>query len=123
MFGEAELQEKCLQLIDEYASDTIKSQGFTQMTRHTLEIIMKRDTLDLDELDVYKGCIRWANSECGRQHIEVCNGYSWQHLLKHLATNICSPFQSIADTRPKLTSSLWWILCQVEILISLCPKE
>ena len=71
MMDENSLEEKCLKLIDDTASDALKSEAFTLINISTIERILKRDTLNIEEIDVYKGCICWAQAECNRQHIEV----------------------------------------------------
>ena len=69
--GERELEEKCLSLIDESATETIKSEAFSRISSKTIEKIVKRDTLDVDELQVFKACVKWAEVECHRQKMEV----------------------------------------------------
>ena len=34
-------------------------------------MVMRRDTLEVEELDVYNACIHWAEAECQRLHLEV----------------------------------------------------
>ena len=69
--GESNLEEKCLELLDELAHDALKSEVFTKITSSTVERILQRDTLNIEEMDVYKACVRWAEAECNRQLIEV----------------------------------------------------
>ena len=71
MIGENNLEEKCLHLLDETAEDALKSEAFTKITLSTVEKILKRDTLNIEEIDVYKACLNWAEAECKRQKIEV----------------------------------------------------
>ena len=58
-------------MIDEYAQEAFESEPFTQLTRNSLQMIMRRDTLDASELDIYNACVHWAEAECRRQHLEV----------------------------------------------------
>ena len=58
-------------MIDEYAQETFESQSFTQLTRKSLQMVVRRDTLEADELGVYRACVQWAEAECRRQHLEV----------------------------------------------------
>ena len=69
--GADSLEEKCLKLIDCAAKEALKSQAFTQIKLSTVERILKRETLNVLEIDVYKACILWAEAECSRQQIEV----------------------------------------------------
>ena len=65
-FGETELQEKCLGMIDKYVLEAFESTSFTELTRNSLQMVMRRDTLEVEELDVFDKCIRWAEAECQR---------------------------------------------------------
>ena len=69
--SEDNLEEKCLKLLDCAAKEALKSQAFTQIKLSTVERILKRETLNVREMDVYKACIMWAEAECSRQQIEV----------------------------------------------------
>ena len=70
---EKEIEDKCLSLIDKSATkvDLISSEAFVHIGQKTLAKLVKRDTLDADELQIYKSCIQWAEAECKRQQIEV----------------------------------------------------
>ena len=69
--GERELEEKCFALIDETATDTLKSEAFSQVSSKTIKKIVKRDTLVVEELQVFQACLKWAEAECLRQQIKV----------------------------------------------------
>ena len=69
--GESDLEDKCLELLDELAVDALKSEAFTKITCSTVDKIVKRDTLNVDEIEVYKACVNWAEAECNRQLIEA----------------------------------------------------
>ena len=54
--GENNLEEKCLELLDELAEGALKSEAFTKITLSTVERILKRDTLNIEEVEAYKAC-------------------------------------------------------------------
>ena len=66
-----ELEEKCLQMIDETTEETLKSDSFPQISKQTMQKIIGRDTLNAEEINIYRACIRWAEAECLRQQIQV----------------------------------------------------
>lgn len=70
---ENDLEDKCLNLLDKSAEDALNSEAFTKLSLSTVEKILTRDTLSIDEMDVYKACLRWAEEECMRQDVEVIN--------------------------------------------------
>lgn len=51
--------------------EAFQSSSFTQIGRKSLEKIIERDTLELDEIEVYEACLRWAEAECRKQMIKV----------------------------------------------------
>lgn len=65
------MEKKCLQLIDEWTTEVVQSDALTQINASTVEKILKRETLTVKEIDLYKACIRWAEAECARQQIQV----------------------------------------------------
>ena len=66
-----ELEEKCLQMIDEMTEETLKSDSFPQISKQTIQKIIGRDTLNAEEISIYRASIRWAEAECLRQNIQV----------------------------------------------------
>ena len=60
-------------MIDKYVLEAFESTSFTELTRNSLQMVMRRDTLEVEELDVFNTCIRWAEAECQRLQLEVNN--------------------------------------------------
>ena len=69
--GEKDIEQKCLRLIDENGAEALKSDGFENVTLETVKKIISRDTLEINELDVWQACLRWAEKECQRQDKQV----------------------------------------------------
>ncbi len=68
---EEQLQETCLELIDRTASLTFESGAFLKIRKETLEKIVQRSTLEIDEKDVYEACLLWAEDICSDRGIQV----------------------------------------------------
>ncbi len=68
---EKKLEETCLSLVDENTSDVVQSEAFGHLARETLVKIVRRDTLNVDELCLYKACVTWAEHNCLKQNIQV----------------------------------------------------
>ena len=68
---EDDLERNCLHVIDDSATEAFKSEAFNGIAQATLEKIVRRDTLNIEEIDVYKACVNWAEAECNRQNLEV----------------------------------------------------
>ena len=75
LFSEHDLEKRCLDLLDDSALETLESEGFTEINKVTVQKIIDRDSLCIEEMDVYNACVRWAEAECKRQDIDVSNFY------------------------------------------------
>ena len=67
LFEEPELMQRCLDVIDSQALQTLQSDSFTGIDYQTLEQILGRDNLRVDETIVFTAAVRWAEAECTRQ--------------------------------------------------------
>ena len=82
IFDEPELQQSCLDVIDHRAEDALKSNSFTEIDHQTLEQILRRDTLRVEETLVFAAATRWAEAECTRQWRDV-NPEQCREVLGH----------------------------------------
>ncbi len=64
--GDTDIEQRCLELIDENGTDSLKSDGFKNLKVETLKRIISRDTLNIKESDVWLACAEWAVKECTR---------------------------------------------------------
>ena len=67
LFEEPELRQRCWELIDPQSELALRSDGFCEIDLHTLEIILRRETLNIREAQVFQAVLRWATAECRRQ--------------------------------------------------------
>ncbi|CAB3993538.1 BTB POZ domain-containing 6 [Paramuricea clavata] len=70
-FDEKKLEEKCLELIDLKTSEAVASDAFTGVNEATLAHILKRDSLNVKEVDLFKAVLKWSEAECSRKAIEA----------------------------------------------------
>ena len=68
-FEEENLVERCWELIDEQTEAAVKSDGFVTIERSLLEVLVERDTLDITEVELFKGVVEWATKETEKQGI------------------------------------------------------
>ena len=61
------LVDQCWDLIDRETEEALKSEGFATIERSLLEAVVKRDTLTIREVDLFKAVDLWATKECERQ--------------------------------------------------------
>ncbi|XP_054879015.1 LOW QUALITY PROTEIN: BTB/POZ domain-containing protein 6-B-like [Poeciliopsis prolifica] len=71
LFEEAELTERCWEVIDAQAELALRSEGFCEIDRPTLEIVLQRETLNIREAAVFQAALSWAAAECQRQGLAV----------------------------------------------------
>jgi len=67
LFEEAELMQRCWDVIDAQAEIALRSEGFTDIDFPTLLTIMQRETLNCSELTVFSAACRWSSAECERR--------------------------------------------------------
>ena len=70
-FDEKKLEKKCWDLIDLKTSEAIVSDGFTDINQATLAELVKRETLNVEEVDLFNAVLKWSESECLRKEIEA----------------------------------------------------
>ncbi|PFX11344.1 BTB/POZ domain-containing protein 6, partial [Stylophora pistillata] len=70
-YEEKDLVEQCWKVIDEKIEEVVKSEGFATVQRSLLELIVVRDTLMIEEIDLFKAVDLWATKQCERQGLEA----------------------------------------------------
>ncbi len=69
--GDNDIEQRCLELIDENGTQSLQSDGFKNLKLETLKMIISRDTLNIKESDVWLASLEWAEKECTRQGKQV----------------------------------------------------
>jgi hypothetical protein len=70
-FDEKKLEKKCLELIDLKTSEAVACDAFTGINEATLAHVLKRDSLNVKEVDLFKAVLKWSEAECSRKGIEA----------------------------------------------------
>ena len=65
------LVDRCWEVIDKQTERTVKSDEFATIERSLLESIVTRDSLTIEEIDLFKAVDLWATKECERQGLVV----------------------------------------------------
>ena len=66
-YEEKKLLDRCWKVIDEETEEAVKSDGFWTIERSLLEVVVERDTLTIEEIELFKAVDLWATKECERQ--------------------------------------------------------
>ncbi len=69
--SDSEVEEKCLEVIDDRGKETLESDGFKTLKHDTVKKIISRETLDIKEVDLWLACLEWAAEECKRNGKQV----------------------------------------------------
>ena len=66
-YEEKELVDRCWKVVDKETKAAVKSDGFATIERSLLEAVVSRDTLTIEEIDLFKAVDQWATKECEKQ--------------------------------------------------------
>ena len=66
-FDEKKLEKKCWDSIDLKTSEAVVSDAFTDINQTTLAEFLKRESLNVKEVDLFKAVMKWTEAECSRQ--------------------------------------------------------
>lgn len=119
MFNESELAENCLDYIDVETS-TFDTEGFLETTEDIICEILKRDTLNMPEIDLYKHIIRWAKEECKRRQQVDSNESLRRILRKNIIHLIRFPLMSTEEFANEIASKSLKVLNETEIINMFC---
>ena len=61
------LVNRCWSIIDDDTEEALKSEAFATIERSLLEAVVVRDTLTIEEIELFKAVDLWATKECDRQ--------------------------------------------------------
>ncbi|XP_055356241.1 BTB/POZ domain-containing protein 6-like [Paramacrobiotus metropolitanus] len=62
--------ENCLHFVDVHCAEIFQSERFTELQPKTLQMILERDTLFVEENSVYMAVNRWVSAFCTRSNLE-----------------------------------------------------
>ena len=70
-YEEKSLVDRCWEVIDKETEKTVKSDEFATIEKSLLESIVIRDSLTIEEIDLFEAVDLWATKECERQGLVV----------------------------------------------------
>ena len=66
-YEEKNLVDQCWKVIDKQTEEALKSDGFATIERSLLEAVVVRDTLTIEEIQLFKAVDLWATKHCEKQ--------------------------------------------------------
>ena len=79
-FEDKDLEDRCWEEIEKQTEEALKSDEFVTIKRSLVETVVKRDVLNVKEVELFKAVDRWATEESKRQGIPP-DGESKRRLL------------------------------------------
>ena len=70
-YEEKNLMDRCWKVIDKKTEEAVKSDGFATIEKSLLEAVVIRETLTIEEIELFKAVDLWATKESERQGLEV----------------------------------------------------
>ncbi|XP_078361461.1 BTB/POZ domain-containing protein 6-B-like [Oculina patagonica] len=70
-FEEEELAIRCWEVVDEQTEEAVKSGEFVTIERSILEAVVKRDALNIEEVELFKAVNLWATKKCEEQGLST----------------------------------------------------
>ena len=72
--------DRCWEIIDKQTEEAVKTDGFATIERSLLEAVVVRDTLTIEEIELFKAVDLWATKACERQGL-AADGASKKRIL------------------------------------------
>ena len=66
-YEEKNLVDQCWKVIDKHTEEAVKSDEFAAIERSLLEAVVIRDTLTIEEIELFKAVDLWATKQCEKQ--------------------------------------------------------
>ena len=93
-FEENDLLDHCWKVVDNQAREAVKSEHFAKLERSLVEMVVKRDSLQVKEVELFEAIDGWATKECERQGLTPDGGLKRQVLGEEIVTAIRFPMMS-----------------------------
>jgi len=70
-FEDKDLEDRCWEVIDKQTAEAVTSEEFVALERSVVESVVKREKLNVKEVELFKAVDRWATKESERQGITL----------------------------------------------------
>ncbi|XP_068754754.1 BTB/POZ domain-containing protein 6-B-like [Montipora capricornis] len=93
-YEEKGLLDRCWKVIDEETEEAVKSDGFVTIDGSTLEKLVERDTLRINEVELFRAIDRWAVKECQKKGLAAKGSEKRRILGERIVKGIRFPLMS-----------------------------
>ena len=96
-YEEKNLVDRCWEIVDKQTEEAVKSDGFATIERSLLETVVVRDTLTIEEIELFKAVDLWATKECERQGLAAKGEVKRRILGEQIVKGIRFPTMKMED--------------------------
>ena len=96
-FEEKDLVDQCWEVIDEQTEKAVNSEVFTTIERSLLEAVVVRDSITIEEIELFKAVDLWATRECERQDLAAVGTTKRRILTEKIIKGIRFPAMKKED--------------------------
>ena len=116
-YEEKGLVDQCWEVIDNQSEEAVKSDGFTAIEHSLLEAVVSRDTLAINEIDLFKAVDLWATKKCEKQGLEANGEVKRRVLDETVVKAIRFPVMELRDFSAVVLNSKILTLDEVTRLV------
>ena len=70
-FDEDELEKICLHLVESHTAVVAATEAFSNISHKTLACVLKRDQLNIPEVELFQAVLKWCDEQCSKKQLEV----------------------------------------------------
>ena len=96
-YEEKSLVDQCWEVIDKQTEEAVISDGFATIERSLLEAVVVRDTLTIEEIELFKAVDLWATKACERQCLAADGASKRRILEEHIIKGIRFPTMKLEE--------------------------
>ena len=93
-FEDKDLEERCWEVIEAQTENALTSEEFVTLERSVVESVVKRERLNVKEVDLFKAVDRWATKEVERQRLSPAGEVKGRILGEEIVEAIRFPVMS-----------------------------
>ena len=96
-YDEKNLVDRCWEMIESETEEVVKSEDFVKIDKSLLEAMVKRATLTISEVELFRAVDLWATEECKRQGVHASGKVKRRILGEQIVKNIHFPVMEEID--------------------------
>ena len=96
-YDEKNLVDRCWEMIESETEEVVKSEDFVKIDKSLLEAMVKRATLTISEVELFRAVDLWATEECKRQAVLASGNVKRRILGEQIVKNIHFPVMEEKD--------------------------